>query len=248
MMNYRDENPAELAFVVSLIKKILLLVNCAQHYRVDIKDGSIFIRESTQYRPPQRRSRRFQVIVNALAAGGFVRLRLGEIRGIVNEENVIIPFYRLDQINIEKFFQLLGLAGPRKPQGVEEKIWMAIPNEIKAHWSQFSVPMQEHIIVCCTPNAEENFDNLLQSKLITDSLRSPVTFAVPKIPVRLPNMLLERKVGNEVYDLMDILNLKQRDPDHPEKRLDPMNRQPFSLNEVIPDPEARERILQKGHP
>ena len=58
-----------------------------------------------------------------------------------------------------------------------------------------------------------------------------------KIPVRLPNPTLA--VSNENYDLVELLQLPA---DANGRRHDPMTRQPFYLNQIIPAKDLADKI------
>lgn len=236
------------ALSAAIIKKLLELSNCSQHYRVEILNDGLIIRESTQNPPIQRRKERFEGLVRKLEGEGIFKFADARGVGIVDGQEVNIPCKSVTQINVRKLFVFLGLGVDEKPQNVEESVWVVIPKEIKVRWNRFSPELQEYIVMCCEPHAGFNIVNLLETKLITDSKRSPITFDVPNIPVHLPNPDLKSGASNEVYDLVEVLNIKQRDPDHPERRADPITRRYFDLTEVIPAKEAREKILQQGMP
>lgn len=250
-MHRREDNRGKMqiaALSAAIIKKLLDISNCSQHYRVEISGDCLKIRESTQQPPIQRRKERFEELVRQLEGKGIFKFADTHFVGIIDGREINIPCKSVTQINVRKLCAFLGLGVTEKPQNVEESVWVVIPNEIKIRWNRFSPELQEYIVTCCEPNAGDNIVNLLETKLITDSKRSPITFDVPNIPVHLPNPDLKGGASNEVYDLVEILNIKQRDPNHPERRADPLTRRYFDLKEVIPAKEVHEKILQQGMP
>ncbi|KTC76468.1 Uncharacterised protein [Legionella bozemanae] len=234
-------------FVELITNKILEAINCAQHYRVMRSGADIVIRESTQNPPIPRRKERaelFLAFFRKAAEKGAFELKDAVIKAEVDGEKVTIPCVKISHVNIAKFAQALGLtSGSAK---VDEKIWNVIPEGIRLRWDRFSSKMQEHIVQCCTPHADAGLLQTLNTAIFGNSMRSPIGFSVPKIPVRLPNSRLEGGVGNELYDLTEILAIRERHPQRPELRRDPITRDYFSLDEVVPDTEALEKIQQKG--
>lgn len=249
MRMYRREVVVEMraiALSAAVIQQLLEVSNCSQHYRVEAIQGVLRIRESTQHPPVQRRKQRFEDIIGILESKEIFKFSDNIVRAMIDGREENIPCKNLTQINLRKLFEFIGLDISKKPANIEESIWAAIPTEIKSRWGRFGRDMQEYIVECCKVNAEERVFDLLQTKLVTDSKRSPISFDVPKIPVRLPNSDLEGGASHEVYDLIEILNIQQRDPQNPERRADPLTRRYFNLNEVIPAREVRENILQQG--
>lgn len=234
-------------FVELVTNKILELINCVQHYRVTRVGSDIIIRESTSNPAIERRKERFELFLaffHKAAEKEVFELKKAVIKAEIDGGNVTIPCIKISHINIAKFAQVLGLtSGSVK---VDKEVWNVIPEAIKLRWSRFSAKMQEHIIHCCTPHADAGLLQTLNTAIFGNSMRSPIGFSVPKIPVRLPNSHLKSGVGNELYDLTEILAIRERHPERPELRRDPITRDYFSLDEVLPDTEALEKIQQKG--
>ncbi len=251
MRMHRRENADNIrvmAFSAKVIKLLLNIANCSNHYRVEILIGELIVRESTQDPPIPRRKERFEKLVRILEDKGVFKFVDKELLTRVDGQEKIIPCKSVIQINVNKLFEFLQMDFSDKPANIEESTWAAIPKAVKSRWRRFSSDMQVYIAECCKSNAEDRVFDLLQTRLITDSKRSPITFDVPKIPVRLPNPDLDGGASNEVYDLIEVLNIQQRDPEHFERRADPITRRFFDLSEVIPAKEARESILQQGLP
>lgn len=240
-----NQQLAVLMFAAEITKALLKLSHCAQHYRVEVGGSSVIIRESTQNPPIERRRLRFEALANILVAKDIFDFSDGYIRVRNDGVTVNIPCKEIKKINISKLFELLGVNISSKPDDVSEKVWTVIPREITSRWQRFSADMRQHVIVCCAPKAEDGFVDLLQTNVFTESKRSPITFEVPRIPVRLPNARLGQ--SPELYDLMDILKINQRVPGQPELRCNPVTREPFDLKDVIPDVEAYQNILRCGY-
>lgn len=234
------------ALSAMVLNKLLKSLNCEEHYRVEILPDGLRIRESTQNPPIQRRKERFEAVLKVLESHGIFKFSDHRGRGLVGGHEVDISYKTMSKVNVAKLFEFLGLSATKKPENVDEHVWASVPKEIQSRWERFTPEMQEYIVTCCSENAEKNIADLLDTKLITDSKRSPISMDVPKIPVRLPNKNLKNGVSNEVYDLTELINIKQRDPKHPELRADPITRNFFDLREVIPAKEAREAIIEKG--
>lgn len=241
--NIRSEQSL-IMFAAKIIEKLLESIHCSQHYRVEMASSYLRIRESTQNPPIERRKKRFEESMKTLQENGVFNLADGTLQAKVDDKDVSIPFKKIDKIDLSNFFKWLGIDISSKPDDVDNKVWTVIPNEIKLRWDRFSDALQQHIVTCCAPNAEQGFNQIFETKMFGQSMRSPITFDVPKIPVRLPNDRLPEKVGNELYDLMDILKIEERDPANPKRRRDPMTRDYFDLKQVVPDKEAYEKIFQ----
>ncbi len=249
MRMYDRENTAKAKMVVLLalvINQVLRIAQCSQHYRVEITHKGLRVRESTQNPPSLKKKNLFiTLMINLQAVGIFKFVNKLEVVN-VDGKNVNLNYIFVTQINIKNLSALLGIDLTGKPENVDEKVWAVIPEEIKSRWNRFSPDIQAYIVTCCETKAEDGFASLLETKLISDSKRSPLTFEVPNIPVRLPNPDLESGASNEVYDLVEVIKIRERDPNHPERRLDPMNRRPFDLKDVVPAREMREAIMQQG--
>ncbi|KTD70812.1 hypothetical protein Ltuc_2823 [Legionella tucsonensis] len=234
-------------FVELVANKILEMINCAQHYRVMRIGSDIIIRESTQNPPIARRKERVELFLaffRKAAEKGSFELKDAVIKAEIEGEKATIPCIKISHVNLAKFAQVLGLtSGSSK---VDPKIWNVIPEGIRSRWDRFNSKMKEHIVQCCTPHADVGILQTLHTTVFGDSMRSPIGFSVPKIPVRLPNPHLENGVGNELYDLTEILAIRERHPQHPDLRRDPITRDYFSLHDVLADTEALEKIQQKG--
>jgi hypothetical protein len=249
MRSESAEKERQGAKLVELVtNKILEAINCAQHYRVMRSGSDIVIRESTQNPPIERRKERvglFLAFFRKAAEKGAFELKDAVIKAEIDGEKVTIPCIKISHVNIVKFAQALGLISSGSAK-VDEKIWNVIPEGIRLRWDRFSSKMQDHIVQCCTPHADAGLLQTLHTTVFGSSMRSPIGLSVPKIPVRLPNSRLEGGVGNELYDLTEILAIKERHPQRPELRRDPITRDYFSLDEVVADTEALEKIQQKG--
>ncbi|MCE0721720.1 hypothetical protein [Legionella resiliens] len=248
MRSERGEKERKGAKLVEWVtNKILEMINCAQHYRVMRLGSEIVIRESTQNPPIARRKERVELFLaffHKAAEKGAFELKDAVIKAEIDGKKATIPCIKISNVNIAKFAQVLGLtSGSAK---VDQKIWNVIPEEIKLRWNRFNDTMQDHIVHCCTPHADAGLLQTLNTAIFGNSMRSPIGFSVPRIPVRLPNSRLEAGVGNELYDLTEILAIQERHPQRPELRRDPITRDYFSLYEVLPDAAALEKIQQKG--
>ncbi|WED43131.1 hypothetical protein [Legionella cardiaca] len=232
--------------VKNIFEQLLPLINCHENYRVSMTGTHLILRESSQTPPPERRKERVDALFSLFQEKGIFTFDEEAIAiNVPDREATIVPCKVISKINLQKLFVFLGGATVEKPDHVEEKTWLVMPKEIKLRWHRFSEPMQEHIVKCMSENLEERFKLLVTTEVYGKSVRSPISFEVPKIPVRLPNTNLPNGASNELYDLMEILNIKQRHPTNEALRRDPVTRNYFSLAEVIPDNEALGKIAQQ---
>lgn len=116
------------------------------------------------------------------------------------------------------------------------------------HMSSFSTVLRKYIVKCSPGEIlETKLDDPLMSSCLETIAPSPILLSRRlKIPVRLPNPTLA--LSNENYDLVELLQLPA---DADGCRRDPMTRQPFYLNQIIPaqdlsDKIAAMAIIQRG--
>jgi len=231
-----------------ILELLLKHLDCDSNYRVDYTGSKLVLRESSQHPPSETQKRHVDKLLSKLQekdvldyVEGFSNVR------VTRDISVITPSKIITAVNPQKLLSLLGVQ-KEKPDhlNVDEKTWALIPDEIKDRWDRFSGSMQKHIINCVSENLEEKFKQLVTTRVFGESMRSPISFGVPRIPVRLPNPLLARGVSNELYDLHDILQIRERSPSNPALRRDPITRAYFSLDQVVPDTEALENIKKRA--
>ncbi len=127
------------------------------------------------------------------------------------------------------------------PQDIRNKLNPAIASR----WDRFSAALQHHIIQCIQVDLQAKFNAMLVSQSgLGQTFVSPVSLENPSIPVLLPSS--QKGENKTYYDLMDVLNIQQRAPGSPELRLDPTTRESFKLDQVLPAPEALQKLQQRA--
>lgn len=235
MINYTQLDPVQKNHIEKLLQILLKALKLDFFYRVLAVNGHLFIRESTLHSPPSYYEDRLAKMIELINKKGLISFTRREL--IVSpshrpETNIHVTAYRVDEINAD----LIAFGRDNKPLGVDEKTWAVISPEIKTRWDRFSKPLQEHIIKCMVENLEDKYNQLLTTRVLGETLRSPIGLEAPTIPVRLPNAVLGS--SKEIYDLIEILNLRERNPANPGQRRNPITREFFDLNQVIPAPDA----------
>ena len=114
-----------------------------------------------------------------------------------------------------------------------------IDDSILSHMSDFSAALRKHIAKCSPGETlEKKLNDPLMSSCLETIEPSPILLTRRlKIPVRLPNPTLA--VSNENYDLLELLQLPE---DANGRRRDPITRQPFYLNQIIPAKDLSDKI------
>ncbi|WP_218814747.1 hypothetical protein [Rickettsiella endosymbiont of Dermanyssus gallinae] len=120
-----------------------------------------------------------------------------------------------------------------------EQYCTKIDESILNHMSSFSTALRKYIVKCSPGETlEKNLDDPLMSSCLGDIEPSPILLSRRlKIPVRLPNPTLA--VSNENYDLVELLQLPAGPDGH---RHDPVTRQPFHLNQIVPAQDLADKI------
>lgn len=147
--------------------------------------------------------------------------------------NVVMQRYQIMVKDIEKLLTKFTL------DQYTEQYCTKIDESILSHMSDFSTALRKHIVKCSPgEKLERKLDNPLMSSCLKTIEPSPIFLTRRfKIPVRLPNPIL--KVSKENYDLLELLQLPA-EPDG--RRRDPMTRQLFHLNQIIPAPDLSDKI------
>lgn len=206
-----------------------------KHYRIEESTNHLFIRPSTSSAPELRHIERFHVILTSLHLLGLIKTR--NARGLLSNRSSI-QLINISEFDPDLVAQILPANHVRNaPNNVEEHIWRMLPVEITLRWQRFNPPLQAHIIECVKANLADQFEQI-NTQLLGQTMRSPILFTLPTIPVRLPDQ-------HNIYDLKEILNIQQRDPANPARRAHPLTGEYFGLEQVIAAPDALSQLQHR---
>lgn len=256
MISFDTLNRPQKNALKALTHVILRLCNAQDNYRIEeSENGNFFIRASTQNPPPVRRVTRLRSMLNRLSRD--INVNQSEVQ-VINLSNNLISVAKINITSVsDRVLDIFSSSANRSRQQSQRvpsdvnppELWQAFDKAIKGRWTRFSDSLRQHICQCYTANLDERIGNLAMTAILGDTFRSPVGLTHPRIPVRLPNSTLPNGQSNEVYDLLEILELsKSQDPADPRglpKRQDPMTRQFFGLEEVKAAPEALEALVER---
>jgi len=230
MRNYDQAGDLEKKVIQLLIHTIFNQARASfnEHYRIEFRENGVYLRESTQNPPSQEARNAFMLFLRQISK--YFKFARGH------------SSLMLIQYNSEKVNRIIRELVAKKPHGVSEQHWSLIPNRVKEKWKYFSDEMRDFIIKCMSINLQEKYDKLLTTAVLSDTMRCPINFTHPIIPVRLPNQHLTTGKTNQLFDLEAVLNIQQRDPQDIRRRANPITRDYFDLNEIIPDLDALQKL------
>lgn len=240
MSNYNQLTEEQKKTLMSLVKLILSLVG-DMYYRTTMEADSIRIRPRISNPPNASIQNKFQKYLLKLSEINLIAFEKAPIPVFIGQFPLTrvtsVESIKINYLNIDLLNRLLSDVG--RVDG------LTIPPIIQLRWYRFNSEMHVHIKNCLKENLEEKYNNLLTTQILGNTFRSPIGLTAPTIPVRLPNELLPDNKSNEVYDLVEILNIRERNPSDPSQRCNPITRKYFSLNEIIPAPEALEELKKR---
>ena len=261
MIKFKDATPAQKKIVSSILKGMLVMANCDANYRILQDAEDLMIRQSTSNPPPERRRLRLMLV---LVQNPLIKIKIGtiKVRGHLNEQ-ISIPTFFINEINevfVNKIIAKLTKSPIKKPDDLDDLIWSHLPDEITKRWDRFSGAMQKHIVECVTADLPKLLAKIPDQKQadIGVTFMSPIGLSTPSLPVRLPppkkseadapaaSGPADSKAAvtdvkaevNKVYDLLEILAIKERDPSDASRRRHPITHEYFSLQDVLPAADA----------
>ncbi|GEM_PF-6152358 len=265
MIDFKNANQAQKSIVTGLLKGMLQLIHCQENYRLEEKGGHLIIRESASHPPSERQQAMLRHTLSQLSP--FIAVHPSQMRAIIGEgifaKVRIVPFFDIHEINeatVNATIASLNPAGVVKPAEIDDLAWARLPGEVKERWGRFSPEMQKYLVECTAVNLPNLFHQVSEARLDDLGLTflSPISFGPPPFPVRLPTPTSVDDVRadvNKVYDLLEVLAIAGRDPHDRSRRSHPVTREYFSLNEVLPAPDAlmalkerAEKVLDGGAP
>lgn len=242
---YSQLSPGQKEFVQKFLGNFLKEQELDSFYRVQTDGDHLFIRESKQNPPQSSHKKNLDNLIELENAKGliFFKKRRPIVASPMNRPNIKITETLFEAVEINPNLMSLD----NKPTGMNQKTWAIIPPEIKEYWGHFNNQLQQHIINCLAEKLDDRYDRLSTTRVLGNTYRSPIGLEAPKIPVRLPNAVLGQ--SNEIYDLMEILNLPaERNPDNNlAQRRNPITREFFDLNQIIPAPKALEELKRRAN-
>ncbi|WP_347251282.1 hypothetical protein [Legionella sp.] len=235
-----------------ILEVLLKSIDCDQNYRVNNTGSQLIVRESTQHPPSEKQKKAVDKLFGLLQQKDYLDFIESFVEVQVTRDTSIMTSSRtITSVSPRKLLFLLGVKEEKPAQiNVDEKTWALIPKEIRGRWDRFNAPMQKHIInSIMAENPEERFSQMVTGRVFKDSGDELVAYAhgIPRIPVRLPNPSVASGVSEEIYDLRQILEIKERHPKDPFLRRNPTTGAYFKLDEVIPDAEALENKKDHTH-
>lgn len=224
-----DESQKKFQGIMTLLLKAMQVDT---KFRVERSVSNLHIRQSTGNSPSPTEKAKLSSILNKLQQLGFISFEAAtlEVPGLFRQ----VPSYKIKGIN-EMFLNQLSLENKpssRKPNNLSQEEWAVIPRTIQQHWTNFSEELRAHIVQCMKEDLSERYKDAQMTQIFGDTLRSPIGMEVPKIPVKLPT-----GPRDVVYDLEELLKLKKRE--------DPLTREAFELNKILPDPAGLSVLLQR---
>lgn len=236
----REKNKLAMTIIASICSTMLEKMGIT-NYRIEKNSsGKLQLRQSTSImvssEQQQRDKSKVESILAILSSANILNYSKTRTTGC----GLDYYTFSITSINASKLLAKIGMSDQVESaysHSIEPALWSAIPAEIKKRWSRFSPDMQQHIIECISLNVESTLGSTFSTRIFTDSVRDPIMAAVPKIPVRFP-----ANKDDQFMDLTDVLNIQyNRDAG---KRLDPFNRQPFDLKDLVPASDKLQRIQE----
>jgi hypothetical protein len=232
--------------LIAILSEILKRVNLSEVFKVQSFRDNVAIRNSLGNPPSDRQkatrdsfiqvmqreslfASRDKLLIPANPDRRMPEIRMTIIRG-------------LNPRNIDRLYNALQRT-PQQPNaattdGSDNPLFRELPEIVKSHWASLSQAVRDHALECqAIVQQEALMRDIADSGKIGDTFRSPISLEHPDIPVRLPTLDREGKTvpSNEVYDLAtEVLILR--------RKLNPTSRYPFTLNQIIAAPEARDAL------
>lgn len=224
----------------AILTGYLMALDLLPHYQVFVTRDFCGIRQKNSNPPTHSQKKRFNTLMLVLAATQWFEYKVADallgVGGMFAAYNNCII---ITKINTNKLDSLLE---GKKPEDMDEKTWIALPTEIKRNWDELTKEMREYIQKCLAEDLQKKYSELFQTVHLGETYRSPIGYTFPNIPVRLPNPLLEGGKSKEVYDLIEILKLEVVGA---KQRRNPITKQPFTLKEVLPDPDGLKALKER---
>ncbi len=203
------------------------------HYRISQDHLGICVKERTLNSPPNDLKEKIETIVSNLNDMRLLEYRRTNVSIRLGLNMFPVPSIVIERVNTELMDQLLDSS--------PEEVPIQIPENIQRYMNEFSPELQEYIKQCLRENLREAFERNPSTMILMSIAPSPIGLTRHlQIPVRLPNAVLG--VSNEHYDLVE-LSILPTNADG--SRNDPLNRQPFRLDQIIPAPEILQQIKDR---
>jgi hypothetical protein len=249
MLKVRDASKEQKLVVTAILNTILKGLRIDHHYKILQDRDDIMVRQSTSNPPSSHQSK---LLTQFLAELPLVKIKVGNIQMRGMYEQIKIPTFFITEINAALANQIVAkLSGSiaKKPAEVDEFTWSQLPKDITMRWDRFSPDLQKHLVDCIGADLQKHLaaiPDAMQSA-IGITVQSPVGREAPSFPVRLPGATAnpgeEKRDVNAVYDLMEVLAFQK---DARGVRKNPLTREKFELNQVLPAPDALVEIKKRA--
>lgn len=223
MITIKNANDQQKAVVKSLLTVLLDITDFKSLYTIQTSEIAICLNEN-RINPP-----RSEYIESMSRMMGKTSLVFGEISFSYSPravgDRVIGTDFRVHEIN-ETIINEIIVQAEKKPEDINEIIWFFLPDTVKEHWNDLTIPLRAYLVDCVKYSLH---------KLLDPKADAKVNFYV-LLPI-LKKSDAETAGASSKSDLRyDFLNLlaMERDPEDRNRRRHPAGDGFFSLQEVLP--------------